>query len=924
MTSPDPSADWLRLDSLFQQLLDHPRLARRARLEELCPEEPELREVLRGWLDADETEIGFLDRPALEHLADLEEIEADGPDDEPEMPVRLGAWRVLSELGRGGMGVVYLAERADGAYDQQVAVKLVKRGVDTDEVLARFRRERQILARLEHPGIARLVDGGVSDDGRPFLVMERVEGESILDYCDRRRLGIGDRLRLFLRVCAAVEHAHRALVVHRDLKPSNILVTGDGQVKLLDFGIAKLLTPDDGEGGTALTRGTSRVFTPEYAAPEQLMGEPVSTATDVYALGGVLYELLTGHVPEPERSIVDGTVASRGLPTRPAKVVLPTGPRRDDATTAAAARSTSPRRLSRRLEGDLDAIVLRALRPEPHRRYPTADALRRDLVRALEGRPVEARPESVAYRATRFVRRHRVGVAASALTVLALVIGLGVALWKAREAREQARRAEEVRRFLVGLFEASSPENARGEETTARELLERGTARIRTELGDEPELRREMLRLLGGLHRELGLFEQAEDLLEEATEDGGERVPPADVAQGLVALGRLRAEQGRHDEAELVFRRSLALREERFGARSAPVSESLSGLAGVANDAGRHVEAAEIYRRVLALDRSLHGRESREVAGDLNDLAWTLRQLDELDEAEQLHREALAIRRSLFEEPHPDIALSLANLGVVRAAQGEYADAEALHREALAMRRLVFGPDHPDVAISLDALGAVLEDVVRYDEASDIYEEALTIRREKLGETHRSTIATVNNLAVVRFRMEDYDGAAGAFRRAAAAFAEALGSEHPSTLTALNNLGRCLLQLGRLDESRRLLSDVLERRRAVRGERHSDVGQTLNNLGLLEVAAGDLRAAERRFREAESTYREVLPEGHPRLAEVLVGLGTALFEQGRAGEAELAFTEALEIRRERLGAQDPRTTEAELWLGRARAALTGG
>src|SRR5262245_8366923 len=497
------SADPDRVARIFGEALERPAAERRAFLDAACASAPELRAEAESLLAAHEQAGGFLDEIDTAREAALLDATA-----EPEPPEgrRVGPYRLLREVGRGGMGVVYLAERVEGGFEQRAAIKLVKRGMDTDAILRRFLRERQILAGLEHASVARLLDGGVTDDGHPYFAMEYVDGEPLTVYCENRQLGIEARLRLFEEACRAVQHAHGKLVVHRDLKPSNMLVTGEGRLKLLDFEIAKLLTEDDDATAITLTQVGTRVLTPDYAAPEQVRGEPVTTATDVYALGVVLYELLAGRLPH------GGERRSLG---EMARAICEEEPRAPSMAAAA-----QPRR-ARELRGDLDTVVLKALSKEPSRRYASAEALAEDIRRFLSGHPVRARRDTVGYVVTKFVRRHKVGVAAATVAVLSLLLGLAGTAWQAavaaRErdrARLEAERAEKVKEFLVGLFKASDPAESTGEAITARELMDRGAERIEKELAGHPSLQAELFEIVAGISHELGRYEQARSLAE--------------------------------------------------------------------------------------------------------------------------------------------------------------------------------------------------------------------------------------------------------------------------------------------------------------------------------------------------------------------------------------------------------------------------
>ncbi|HET7216574.1 MAG TPA: protein kinase, partial [Vicinamibacterales bacterium] len=519
------SDEWARLEAVLDEVLELEGDVRLEAIARACGDDEALRAKVEAFVAADVEAHDFLETPAAEYAAGLVRAAADeAPAEEREQPGDLvGPYRVISEIGRGGMGRVFLARRDDGQFDQRVALKLLRAGGDGVEIQQRFLRERQILARLQHPNIARLLDGGVTADGRPYFAMEYVAGEPITLYCDRRRLDVNKRLDLFIAVCDAVQYAHQNLVVHRDLKPSNTLVTADGEVKLLDFGIAKVLhEPDEGgNGDPTLTRLGSGPMTPEYAAPEQVRGDPVTTATDVYALGALAYELLTGRGPhrltrltaaEVERVIAEGDV------DRPSAAIARSRPIADGRTAddVAAARATDGPRLRRQLRGDLDTIVMTALQKDPARRYASAGALVDDL-RKYQGRmPIAARPDSVSYRASRFVRRHAIGVAATALVLASLVAGLIGTAWQARVASREALKAREISQFLASLFEVADPARTNGRDVTAKDLLDRGAARVETELADQPDVQADMLVLLGKIYRDLGEYDRAQPLLERA------------------------------------------------------------------------------------------------------------------------------------------------------------------------------------------------------------------------------------------------------------------------------------------------------------------------------------------------------------------------------------------------------------------------
>jgi serine/threonine-protein kinase len=503
MDHPLDQERWRQACAVFDAALELPKDAQARYVADACGGDGRLRLLVEELLESEGKADGFMAAPAVEHAAPLiAEMIEPATEEASVVPLTVGRYLLLGKLGEGGMASVHLARRSDGQFEQQVAVKLLKQGVYGEEGRRRFLQERQILARLQHPGIARLLDGGVTDDGTPFFVMERVEGLPVTAYCDENRLSVESRLRVFLEICEAAQYAYRNLVVHRDLKPSNILVDTTGRVKLLDFGIAKLLA-EGAEEQAAATRTTLRVMTPEYAAPEQVRGDPVTTATDVYSLGVLLYELLAGERPyrlarrapgELERAILDQD------PSRPS-----------DRATAHGSRPEAGR-LGRRLRGDLDRIALMALQKEPERRYPSAEALANDIHRHLAGLPVAARGDAFAYRARKFLRRHTVGVVAAALVLLSLLGGLFAATWQARRAQREASKAAAVKDFLGSLFSASDPSEARGRERTARDLLDEGARRIETDLQDQPEVQSEVTRLIANVYHQLGEYAREEPL----------------------------------------------------------------------------------------------------------------------------------------------------------------------------------------------------------------------------------------------------------------------------------------------------------------------------------------------------------------------------------------------------------------------------
>ena len=679
------------------------------------------------------------------------------PGPEPSaLGLRIGAYRVLRELGRGGMGSVYLAARADDQYQKRVAIKVVQAGAFGEDAIRHFRRERQILASLDHPHIARLLDGGETEAGLPYLVMEHIEGQPIDRYCDGHRLGTSERLKLFRAICSAVQYAHRNLVVHRDVKPGNVLVTADGTPKLLDFGVAKLLNPE--LAGEPLT-ATGLAMTPEYASPEQARGDPITTASDVYSLGVLLYELLTGQRPYrlKSRQALDVLKAvCEEEPEKPSTAVGRTDPvttREGQPTTAttaqvvSAARAATPDKLRRRLKGDLDNIVMMALRKEPQRRYPSVEALSEDIRRHLEGRPVTARKSTLGYRAGKFLRRNLAAVL-TAVAVAGLIVSFGVVARRqaAQVARERDRaaierdKAERVAAFLVDSFKASSPEQAQGKTVTAREVLDRGVSRIETELKDQPEVRAALLHTMGDVYMSLGQFDRAGTLLQEALKLRRRLSPDGsvEVASTLALLASLHSVQDDNVAAEALYREALAMRRRLLGDRHVDVSDSLNGLAIVLNERGRTQEALAMHREALAIRRSLFDDDNRRVLQSRNSIAVVLFNVGDYAGAEAMWRDVLAAERRRGGQ-RPTFAIALDNLANALLEQRKFREAEPLEREALEMRRQVYGAEDHHVAYSQVTLGSILASTGRSQEAEATLREAIACLRRVFPKGHYAT-----------------------------------------------------------------------------------------------------------------------------------------------------------------------------------------
>ncbi|HEV8201269.1 MAG TPA: serine/threonine-protein kinase [Candidatus Polarisedimenticolia bacterium] len=772
---------------------------------------------------------------------------------------RVGAFRVVREIGRGGMSVVYLAERAEGGFTQQVALKIAVPGALSDALVRRFERERQMVASLDHPNIARLLDGGRTDDGRPYFAMELVDGERIDAHCDRLRLEVDARIALVCTVAAAVQHAHARLLVHRDIKPGNILISRAGEVKLLDFGIAKPIGLHPEAGEEPLTRTDVRPMTPEYASPEMVRGGPVTTASDVYQIGLLLYELLTGARAQP----LDGATATQAErvvcdidPPPPSVAAL--RPRPGGALSAgdtaravearAAARSSTPAALARRLQGDLDAIVMQAVRKEPDRRYATPLDLANDLKAALASEPVRARRGTTLYRARKFVRRNRVATAFAA-TVLTLLVGFGLSmailyerasanLIRARAAEgtaaHEAETARQVSDFLVRLFGVSDPGEARGSTVTARALLDDAAKRIGPELESQPEVQARLMQVMGQVYINLGLYDAAEPLLRDALTLAGKTsgADSAASAEALDALGTLAVVRGAPEEGESLHRRALAIRERLGPADGADVAKTLTSLGQALIEQARYDEAEPVLKRALGIRERIFSPEATEVSLTLNELAEVYNRQARYADAEPLYLRSLAITEKTLGPNHPDLGYKFNNLGLLYKRMGRFDEAEALYKRALQVREAVLPPDHPLIAWTLDNLGMLYITRKRYDEAGPLLARALSIAERAAGPEHPDTAIVINNLALLR-AAQGRNAEAETLHRRSIAIWEKTGPDSPQIAGGLHNLARLCASTGRTAEATRLYRRALAIREAKLGADHPLTRTTRDALSAL-------------------------------------------------------------------------------------------
>jgi eukaryotic-like serine/threonine-protein kinase len=680
------------------------------------------------------------------------------PREAPLAGLTIGAYTLVSRIGHGGMGTVWLASRSDGRFEGQAALKLLNAALVGRGGEERFKREGTILARLAHPNIARLIDAGVSSAGQPYLVLERIDGRHIDRFCDEERLSVDARVRLFLDVQAAVAHAHANLIVHRDLKPSNVLVTAAGEVKLLDFGIAKLIE-EDAALATLMTPESGSAMTPKYAAPEQIAGGAITTATDVYALGVLLYELLAGYHPAGAALKSPSDFVKAVTETEPLRLstVFQNAGTADAAEALASKRATTPERLRRLLRGDLETIIGKALKKNPAERYASVSEFADDLRRYLDDQPIAARPDSVSYRTMKFARRHWRGLTTAAVAIVALVGVSGfytMRLATERDrARVQAEKASKLSGLLTGLLTQADPyRTPDATEPTVQSLLDIGAKRIGQELGDQPDTQAEMFTVIGRTYSRMGLQSRALPLLQQALTIG-RRAFGSDsvrVAQSLNDLGVLLRDLGDPEAAEPLLRESLATRRRLLGNDTNDVAITLVELGRVLRDRGRAPDSEAPIREALAIRTRIFGDEHRETATSKNELGLLLLDRGDLAGAEPLLRENVATTVRTLGVDHPNVASAKASLAQWLVATGDAAGGEALLRESLAAQRRVFGETSVAYATTLNNLGTAIEVQGRNVDAQPLFERAIEIARPQLGDQHPRVALMILNLARVQ------------------------------------------------------------------------------------------------------------------------------------------------------------------------------
>ena len=924
------SDHWQKIGIIFDEALKLKEPERTEFLQSACENDIEMIKEIRSLLEADQEVPEILQGNASDSIHIPHRENYDGK--------IIGNYRITRQIAEGGMGSVFLAERADGQFDQKVALKIIKPGMSSDEIIKRFKSERQILARLQHPNIAGLLDGGLTNDNLPFFTMEYVEGEMIDVYCDKNNLSIDARLELFIKVCKAIQYAHQNLVIHRDLKPGNIIIKDDGTVKLLDFGIAKVFADDNSTEQTALTKTGLHVMTPEYASPEQIRNENISTATDIYSLGLILYKLLTGEKAYEIKNYSPLELEKIICITEPQKpsTVVKSLRTNDKVKTEeiCSTRNTQPDKLFKKLSNDLDNICMMALRKEPERRYASVEQFQLDISRYLHDKPVSARQSTIKYRTGKFISRHKVSVIFSAtifLVIAFLTTYYTIQLKEERDkARTEAQKSTEVAAFLKNIFKVSDPYQSRGETITAKELLEKGAKRINQQLSEQPDVKATMLDVIGNVYINMGLYDKAEPLLKEAL-NIREKTGANTLEEGksLNSLGGLYLTNGEYDKVLPLLDKSLKIYDElsdkknedyalllsnlawyyynmgnfdksdslynvvvnlmlkNYGNKNELLYTTMNNLALNYHEENKYEESGKIFKETLELQKKFYGNKPHpEVSTTTYNYAELLRDQGKLSEAEKMFKSALAMDIQLHGAEHPDVAYSLQGLASIYRIKGNFKEADKLFKKVLQMRIKLLGPEHPDVAYATYNVGLMYFTEEKFDSAKTYFERALLLHKKLNGPNHPSVAKSLNKLAIINYKEAKYKEAEAQIRQSMKMMVDAMGTKNLTYSSDLMTLAFIKSALNEKDSTDILCNEAFNKARQAMGtDKNPFVASCLKNIAKIEMGNHNYKKADSLYRLSISIYKQVMDENNTYMVNASFDYASLLIKMGSLDKA---------------------------------------
>ncbi len=853
---------WQLVQSIFEQALECNPEQLQSLLDAQCGDNQLIKQAVLQLLEHDRQLTKFATRQATSNLLDIIS--------QQELTTEIGRYRLIKKLEQGGMGQIFLAERSDNEFDKQVVIKLMRAELFTSDLTRdKFRHERQILANLEHPNIARLLDGGTLNNGTPYVVMEYIQGIPITEYCHNNRLTLRQLLKLFLKLCDALEYAHRKLVIHRDIKPANILVTADGQPKLLDFGIAQENQHEAENSDRENSPGSLHSGTLGYASPEQLRNQPQYASTDIYSLGVLLYQLIGQKLPFDGRSNAE---LLKQMQTTPA--CQPTS-----GNVLKGWRSLGP---------ELNLIIQHALQYQPSDRYQSCTELSNDLNRLLNLQPISVHSASRAYRTDKFIRRNPLGVGLGSTILLMLCIFLLNNANHTRRLEIERDKAEQAKDFLVELFVVSDPSESRGNTVTAREILDRGAQEIESELQDQPELQTDLMLTMGKVYRSLGLFDQSESMLQQSVDINKAQFDDSNplLAEALMQLAWLYKERSEFSKAEALSRESLALRRQYHPDDLIALAAGLNNLGTILEDFGKQDEAEPLYREALAIRQAALPEIHADIAVSLNNLAGLVRANKQFAEAEVLYEQSLKIRRELYGDEHPAIAIILNNLAALLGETGKTEASIVYYRESLAMRQRLYEPGHPSIAIGMLRLASSLSSISQYSEAESLLNQALAIYQQLYDDDNFNVLRAMSNLGVLTTKSGNYDTSVAAFKKVIEGFHKIYSGDHANIVTIMNNLAIAQMLSGQLTAAEETLRHSREMEHRLNGDTSAKMAEILVTTATVEIRQGNYQPAEQLAREALDIYTPILDEGHWRIAMTNSVIASALTGQQKFEQAE--------------------------------------